>query len=197
MSPDGFELVRYVGEFYLYLSDRNLREAFSQFSMIWRFSRKTHRWLRSVFIFLLLTDRSFERSRYTLFFKWLLANFTVLFCSSAEFRTFLLKNSVFLAAAYLQKCFLADFAGFFHLLLLRCCRWEERFPHFSLGCPQNSRVFFSSTPTPFVLLLGLKVYEVRNVFTPNPSWYDQYQWRGGRTVWRRSLRGGVGLKSFP
>ena len=144
-----------------------------------------------------LTDRSFERSRCTLFFEWFLANFTVLFCSSAELRTFLLKNSVFLAAAYLQKCFLADFAGFFHLLLLRCCRWEERSPHFSLGCPQNSRVFFFSTSTPFVLLLGLKVYEVRNVFTPNPSRYDQYQWRGGRTIRWRSSRGWVGLKSFP
>ena len=149
------------------------------FSMIWRFSRKTHKRLRSVFFLpvsriVLLSVLgapcfSNDFSQISQFF----------FCSSVELRTFLLKNSVFLAAAYLKKCFLADSAGFFHLLLLRYRRWEEWFPHFSLGCPQNSRVFFFSTPTPLVLLLGLKVYEVRNVFTPNPSRYDQYRWRGG------------------
>ena len=106
--------------------------------------------------------------------------------SSAELRTFLLKNSVFLAAAYLQKCFLADFAGFFHLLLLCWCRWWKRFPHFPSECPQNPRVFFFSTPTPLVLLLGLKVYEVRNMFTPNPSWYDQDRWRCWWTYWWRN-----------
>ena len=63
-----------------------------------------------------------------------------------SFELFLLKDSVFLVAAYLQKCFLADFAVFFLLFLLRCCRWWKWFPHFPSECPQNPRVFFLVLP---------------------------------------------------
>ena len=28
----------------------------------------------------------------------------------------------------------------------------------------------------------IDAFLIRNVFTPNPSRYDQYQWKGGRTI---------------
>ena len=101
-------------------------EMFSRcFSTIRRFSRKTHKWLRTVFFLPVSRIVLFESFSGTPRFSTDFSQFSQFFCSLVELRTFLLKNSDFLVAAYLQKCFLTDSAGFFHLLLLRCCRWKE------------------------------------------------------------------------
>ena len=142
MSPDSFELVRYVGRFYLFFLDRNLRDVFSWFfydSKIFSQNSQVVAYGNFLPVSRIVLFESFSS---TPRFSTEFSQFSQFFCSLVELRTFSVKKFWFFSGCLPPKCFLAVFAGFFHLLLLRCCRWEDRSPHFSLGCPQNSRVFF-------------------------------------------------------
>ena len=126
MPPDGFEPVRSIGDLYLYLFEQNSQEAFSRFSIIQRFSRKTHRRLRSVYLFLLLTDRSLsvlgthcppnDFSQTLQFFSASRPSFELFL--SKRFRLFsgCLPPNVF---SQILQFFLSSVSW------LRCCRWWE------------------------------------------------------------------------
>ena len=96
---------------FFFLSETHERSS-RGFSTIWRFSRKTHKWLRSVFVFLLLTDRSLSVLGTPCFSNDFSQTSQSFSAPRPSFELFLLKDSVFLVAAYLQKCFLADSAVF-------------------------------------------------------------------------------------
>ena len=105
MSPDSFELVRYVGRFYLYFLDRNLRDVFSWFfydSKI--FSQNSQVVAYGIF---LPVSRIvlFESFLVHLAFRLISRNFHSSSAPWSSYELFLLKNSDFLAAAYLQNVF--------------------------------------------------------------------------------------------
>ena len=89
------------------------------------------------------------------------------------FRTFLLKDFVFLVAAYLKNV-LSQILQVFLLFSLRCfVKVGSDFTTFLQNVLRTLVFILFSTSAPLVFLLGLKVYEVRNMFTPNPFRYDQ------------------------
>ena len=89
------------------------------------------------------------------------------------FRTFLLKDFVFLVAAYLKNV-LSQILQVFLLFSLRCfVNVGSDFTTFLQSVLRTLIFILFSTSAPLVFLLGLKVYEVRNMFTPNPFRYDQ------------------------
>ena len=89
------------------------------------------------------------------------------------FRTFLLKDFVFLVAAYLKNV-LSQILQVFLLFSLHCfVNVGSDFTTFLQSVLRTLVFILFSTSVPLVFLLGLKVYEVRNMFTPNPFRYDQ------------------------
>ena len=137
--------------------------------MIRRFSRKTHKWLRTVFFYLSHGSSFLRVFLVHLAFSTEFSQFSQFFCSLSSYELFLLKNSDFLAAAYLQNVFSQFLQVSF---ICYCCAVVDGridLLTFSWDVLKTLVYSFCSTSTPFVLLLGLKVYEVRNVFTPNPS----------------------------
>ena len=86
---------------FFFLSETHERSS-RGFSTIWRFSRKTHKWLRSVFVFLLLTDRSLSVLGTPCFSNDFSQTSQSFSAPRPSFELFLLKDSVFLVVAYLQ-----------------------------------------------------------------------------------------------
>ena len=138
-------------------------------SMIRRFSRKTHKWLRTVFFYLSHGSSFLRVFLVHLAFRLSSRNFHSSSAPWSSYELFLLKNSDFLAAAYLQNVFSQFLQVSF---ICYCCAVVDGridLLTFFWDVLKTLVYSFCSTSTPFVLLLGLKVYEVRNVFTPNPS----------------------------